>query len=424
MCDCLGYRRLLGPAVSQISTEQGRLDDAFYATIQTATLSELSAEFPVLSGNMRDAKTWKEYSQARADLRRFEFKYQKAVRGVKRWKISGEAFDDLRMLEARISSINPIITGKMDELRAGPERFNPGDIKDVPGGKVASLGPLWPAFYTSWPFALLVLLVRLRACGFNPWLELSTPWWLTLATLAWPIGVFMYPTGNPGRQVMRSLRFAAFTLTTALSLTPAMAFAQSVKKDNGKKKDPHVLILDVRTSTPVGPEPNPDGLLKATLTTPSGWVFQTTEVVRPATDFWSATNLFGRRVVNKNGVRVDILGGYATNSTGARVVPAGMSLSVNRKGWLTAFPFIGYEKRLDKPVQDIYAVNQTLLKAGRWRLGLETYAKKVFHAPYQWYVGGVLGRALGKASYLEASVNRNQSGAYTARIRSSIALSW
>ena len=419
------------PSAYQMNAEQGRLDDAFYATIKALSPEELVAEGVVVSTNMLDAKTWQEYGLALRGIEEYKIRVNKISRETNRWKADSKTLDPLFIAEVRLSTIQAVVQMKRSELveSIGTETIPEDGFKIVDTRKIAPWAILWPAVWTSWIFASLVLLVRLEACGFKIWLEMLTFWrfiLFALAVMVWPIGLFKYPTGDPSRQVIRGLRFAAFALTAGLSMAPAMAFAQAKKDDGGGKRrsSPYTLSFDVRNTEVVGPEPNPEVLFKGTLTSPTGWVAQTTDVHRH-NGFWATTNLFGHIFFrNQSGVRVDGLVGFSKNSTGATVILAGASGSVNRKRWMTAFPFAGYERRLDKPVKDVYLVNQTLVKMGAWRAGIETYYKKIFGAPTQYYAGGVIGRTIGKKAYAECSVNRDQLDVWRIRGRMTYALSW
>jgi hypothetical protein len=101
----------------------------------------------------------------------------------------------------------------------------------------------------------------------------------------------------------------------------------------------------------------------------------------------------------------------------------GFVASISRTRFASAFPLIGFEKRLDKPLKDLTATNQTVAKIGTWRVGAEGSVKKIFGAPLQWYLGGVLGKVIGKA-YGEATVYRNQVGEWRIRGRATYVITW
>lgn len=412
----------LVPAVHTNNVEQDRLDREFYNRINVPSPQQLFDDGTAIISQMQKIQTWDDYQNSLKSMWQHELYVEKPFSLL---PDDPKSMQLIRIVQGRLMTMSVLIQQKQRdlELRIGHPT---GRFEGRPTGRdMTPFSLLWPAVWTSWIFALLVLLVRIDACEQSVWIELATPWWLALATFLWPIGLFKYPTGDPARQLVRGLRFAAFALTTALGFMPATAFAQQVKKDDGKKKSsPYTLNLDVRNTEVIGPTPNPELLVKGTLITPTGWVVQSTDVHRQ-NGFWATTKMAGHIAWNKSGVRVDAVGGISKNSTGAVVASAGSIVSVNRSRFVTAFPIIAFERRLDKPMNDFTFANQTLLKLGVWRAGVETSFKKVFNSsPVQYYVGGVVGRNLGKKAYVEVASYRDQTGAWRIRGRTTYALSW
>lgn len=101
-------------------------------------------------------------------------------------------------------------------LKASEEHFPHGSYDKK---KLPAIRPrLWGYLYrSSIPFMFVFFLLRLRAVGLSILIEFVQFWKLILAVLFWPVGIFVYPTADPARQLKSALRFASFVLASSLS---------------------------------------------------------------------------------------------------------------------------------------------------------------------------------------------------------------
>ena len=422
---CVG----LGPSVLSFSAEQDKLDEKFYANVVVPSPQEIFDGAGRVHESIQKIETWDDYGKALSNVYLYEMYAQKYSRESP-WRAEDPQI--LRNMQMRVDGLRRALGYEMQYLHTRTNKKDasagvPPEGGFTPEKRMPESAPIsrhyWLATWTSWIFAFLILLVRLDATGNSIALELATPWWLALATIFWPVGLFKYPNGDPARQLLRGLRFAAFALTAGMSLSPAVAMAQTKGgKDSKKKSSPWAFSIDARDIRVVGPEPKPDTVVKSMITSPSGWV--AIGSLTKSKNAWATTDLFGHTAYNKNGVRIDAVAGITKNSAGATVVPVGTVGGVNKRRWQTVFPFAGYERRLDKPAHHVALVNQTLWKMGKWRVGAETFWKKVSGKPSAWYAGGIVARTIGKKFYGEVVVYRDQPGTWRHRGRLAFAHSW
>ncbi len=100
-------------------------------------------------------------------------------------------------------------------------------------------GSLWPilrlAYFQSLPLALVFFLLRLRGKGLKIPIE---TWRMALATIGWPISIFLYPSKiDPRKQLIAALRFASFVITTVLSFGSMGGIAKAQTGAGGKRRN-------------------------------------------------------------------------------------------------------------------------------------------------------------------------------------------
>lgn len=169
------------------------------------------------------------------------------------------------------------INSTMEKYRA----LNPEGIKpEIAADKYICVANTWELFKICYlafmPIALIFFVLRLKQTGFKVILEFLAPWKIILATLAYPIGIFRYPTGDPGRQLIAAMRFVVFAILTIFTSGIGIAGAQAKSKSDGKKKEDETSEyfemdygIDFFSATIV---PFTDkGLDGATLTNLAGW---------------------------------------------------------------------------------------------------------------------------------------------------------
>lgn len=285
---------------------------------------------------------------------------------------------------------------------------------------VADEGKFWQyAYFTSLPFALLFLLVRLDAVGHSILIELFSPLYLLLAVFCWPIGVFKYPSGDAARQVVRGLRFAAFFLTTSLSGFAGTAVAQTTSPTQKKKDDPQTLQIDLRSSKPLGTG-LPDIFGRATVITSKGFFFETVDTARK--DRWNLTGVVGKRFMKTRTLAAYVVGGVARSSLGFTSVIAGVQAFQNTKHFSLLLPAVYYE-RLDDEKKSFALANFAVVKTKQFRFGTDSSFRKTEGQKVQWSLGPLFARNVGNG-FAEAAVIHNSQGEWRVRGRLVHSFAW
>lgn len=121
--------------------------------------------------------------------------------------------------------------------KAGDAYYGGGNHKlyEYEAADYGNLIPLFRlAYLQSLPLAFVFFLLWLRGKGLRIPIE---TWRTAMATIFWPITIFLYPTRiNPKKQLAAAIRFAAFLITTALSFGSMGGIAKAQTGKSGKKR--------------------------------------------------------------------------------------------------------------------------------------------------------------------------------------------
>lgn len=260
------------------------------------------------------------------------------------------------------------------------------------------------------------------------WLEFLAPLRPALATVFWPVGVFVYPNGDATQQLVQLGRCLAMVLTTTMSVFAGGLAKAAEKQSNPKKQQGFSLQLDGHHYERMDdPDRDPDELVRLNLATPSGFY---TEFLRlrnasSATSFLTA----GTPVAHPQSGVVNAYVGVKTvdkEPEGSKSVLAGIQAFISRKRFSFALPVAHIERVVaSKPTTTVAAVGVATLGFGkRCYAGVESLMKRSDDGSGFWYAGPVLGWKPNSAFVAEAGCFKNSDEEVRCRVRAIQTVRW
>ena len=223
----------------------------------------------------------------------------------------------------------------------------------------------------------------------------------------------------------KMLRVAWFATSFLLSVSGG-AFAQTVKKAAGKKKDQtsRTLQVDARVAIYTSEGPPTPGLFLRTTRSGERVLVENVSTFNPRTKNWTTDVVGGGwiyRTEKTDKTRV-LLAAYFTEAKGVNArVGAGLQIFRSGKLGLFALPVLRWERQLHGPPMHSFTVGpnpNVKLGSSGWSIAPDLFARKAQGKPWAWQIGIGLRRSFGKGKYqLEEGWLRNQVGVSQLRTR-------